>query len=409
MEKLTIETLKNNNLIAYQYIRGSQLYNVTLDNGKSDTDIGGVYIAPIDNVIGLPKSYQDQVSDDKHDTTYYEVGRWLELLMQSNPNALESLFVPKDKIIGEVHPAIQLIIDNRDKFLTKKCFGSFYGYAVQQIKRARGLNKKIVNPVYERKSVLDFCYTFKNQGSTNIENWLKNYGLKQEYCGLVCVANMRDMYGVYYDWGAHKQFLEEINASDAQKLNLIHNGEFFKAWPKSLYPWTTWNKIHPLLGYKGIIKKENKETNTNESNDVRLSSVEKYAIPICYMSYNKDGYIKHCKDYREYKEWETKRNPVRYESNLNKNYDSKNIFHTIRLMHMAYEIASGQGFNVVRTSDRQFLLDIRNHKYEYDYLINYVDEFKTKMENAMATSKLPDDVDESFVNDLLIKVRRLTF
>lgn len=409
MEKLTIETLKNNNLIAYQYIRGSQLYNVTLDNGKSDTDIGGVYIAPIDNVIGLPKSYQDQVSDDKHDTTYYEVGRWLELLMQSNPNALESLFVPKDKIIGEVHPAIQLIIDNRDKFLTKKCFGSFYGYAVQQIKRARGLNKKIVNPVYERKSVLDFCYTFKNQGSTNIENWLKNYGLKQEYCGLVCVANMRDMYGVYYDWGAHKQFLEEINASDSQKLNLIHNGEFFKAWPKSLYPWTTWNKIHPLLGYKGIIKKENKETNTNESNDVRLSSVEKYAIPICYMSYNKDGYIKHCKDYREYKEWETKRNPVRYESNLNKNYDSKNIFHTIRLMHMAYEITSGQGFNVVRTSDRQFLLDIRNHKYEYDYLINYVDEFKTKMENAMATSKLPDDVDESFVNDLLIKVRRLTF
>ena len=245
MEALTIETLRNDNLIAYEYIRGSQLYNIALDDGKSDTDIGGVYIAPINQVIGLPKYYQDQVSDDKHDTTYYEVGRWLELLMQSNPNALESLFIPEDKIIGKVHPAIQLILDNREKFLTKRCFASFYGYAVQQIKRARGLNKKIVNPVYERKNVLDFCYTFKNQGSTKVEDWLKNYGLKQEYCGLVCVANMRDMYGVYYDWGAHKQFLEDINASDAQKLSLVYTGERLGAWPESLNPWFTWNNIHP--------------------------------------------------------------------------------------------------------------------------------------------------------------------
>ena len=321
MNTLNITDLKEKNLIAYEYVRGSQLYNLALDNNKSDIDIGGVFISPVNTILGLPKFYQDQVSDEKHDTTYYEIGRWLELLFQSNPNALESLYIPKDKIIGDVHPAIQLVIDCRDKFLTKKCFAPFYGYAVQQIKRARGLNKKIVNPVYERKSVLDFCYTFKNQGSTKIEDWLKNYGLKQEYCGLVCVANMRDMYGVYYDWGAHKQFLIETNASDAQKLNLVYTGEKLNAWPEPLNPWFAWDNIHPLLGYKGIIKKENKETNTKESNEVRLSSVEKNVLPICYLSYNKDGYVKHCKDYREYKEWEHNRNPVRYESNLNKNYD----------------------------------------------------------------------------------------
>lgn len=407
MNHLTINDLKEKNLIAYEYVRGSQLYNLALDNNKSDIDIGGVFISPIDTILGLPKFRQDQVSDDKHDTTYYEIGRWLELLFQSNPNALESLYIPKDKIIGDVHPAIQLVIDCRDKFLTKKCFAPFYGYAVQQIKRARGLNKKIVNPVYERKSVLDFCYTFKNQGSTKIEDWLKNYGLKQEYCGLVCVANMRDMHGVYYDWGAHKQFLIETNASDAQKLNLVYTGEKLNAWDKSSNPWTTWNNIHPLLGYKGIIKKENKETNTKESNEVRLSSVEKNVLPICYLSYNKDGYVKHCKDYREYKEWEHNRNPVRYESNLNKNYDAKNVFHTIRLMHMAYEIATNQGFNVVRTWDRDFLMKVRQHQFEYDYIIDYVEDFKVKMEEAMAKSTLPEEIDENFVNDLLIDIRRL--
>lgn len=412
MNVLTINDLKEKDLIVYEYVRGSQLYNLALNN-KSDIDIGGVFISPINAILGMPKFYQNQVSDEKHDTTYYEIGRWLELLFQSNPNALESLYVPKDKVIGEIHPAVQLVIDNKDKFLTKKCFAPFYGYAIEQIKRARGLNKKIVNPVYERKSVLDFCYTFKNQGSTKIENWLKTYGLKQEYCGLVCVANMRDMYGVYYDWGAHKQFLIETNASDAQKIALVNTYYFFSKF--KTYPltdshaiWFVWDNIHPLLGYKGIIKKENKETNTKESNEVRLSSVEKNALPICYLSYNKDGYIKHCKDYREYKEWEHNRNPVRYESNLNKNYDAKNVFHTIRLMHMAYEIATNQGFNVVRTWDRDFLMKVRQHQFEYDYIIDYVENFKKKMEDAMAKSTLPEEIDENFVNDLLIDIRKLT-
>lgn len=44
-------------------------------------------------------------------------------------------------------------------------------------------------------------------------------------------------------------------------------------------------------------------------------------MPFCYISYNVDGFQDHCRRYKEYKEWEQNRNPVRYESNLNKNYD----------------------------------------------------------------------------------------
>jgi hypothetical protein len=126
------------------------------------------------------------------------------------------------------------------------------------------------------------------------------------------------------------------------------------------------------------------------------------------MSFNKDGYSKHCKQYTEYKKWEKERNPLRYESNLNKNYDAKNMMHCVRLMHMAYEIAQGKGFNVDRTNiDREFLLNIRNHKFEYEYLINYLDEFKIKMEDAMTNSNLPDKVDIDKVNELLIKIRKM--
>ena len=198
---LTIDDVRNMNLVAYEYVRGSMLYGTNVEG--SDEDHGGVYIAPIDNVLGFDSYYDAQVSDEKHDNTYYEIKRWLELLCQSNPNALESLFVPENKIIGDIHPAIKLIRDNANLFLTKQCFKSFYGYASEQIKRARGLNKKMVNPVHEKKGVLDFCYVPHCQGSICITDWLKRYGLKQEYCGLVNIPNMHNMYAVFYDWGAH--------------------------------------------------------------------------------------------------------------------------------------------------------------------------------------------------------------
>ena len=42
----------------------------------------------------------------------------------------------------------------------------FAGYALTQIRKARGLNKKIVNPQPdERKEILDFCFALEGQGS----------------------------------------------------------------------------------------------------------------------------------------------------------------------------------------------------------------------------------------------------
>lgn len=405
----TIKEVEEKGLVAYKYIRGSALYGTMVEG--SDVDTSGVYIAPIEDVLGFDDRYQAQVSDEKHDNTYYEIKRWLELLCQSNPNALESLFVPKDKIIGDVHPAIQIILDNRDLFLTKQCFKSFYGYSSEQIKRARGLNKKIVNPVNEKKSVLDFCYVPHRQGSICIKDWLKRYKLKQEYCGLVNIPNMHNMYAVFYDWGAHiandtnlldilkYEGIDSFNLSAQFHLHFNHVNEFDNVRYISTNPGAFVINNQEPIGYRGIV--------TDDSLDVRLSSVKKDEFPICHMSYNKDGYSKHCKDYTEYKKWEKDRNPVRYESNLNKNYDAKNIMHSVRLMHMAYEIATGQGFNVDRTNiDREFLLDIRNHKFEYDYLINYLEEFKVKMTEAMENSNLPDKVDMDKVNELLIKVRK---
>ena len=127
------------------------------------------------------------------------------------------------------------------------------------------------------------------------------------------------------------------------------------------------------------------------------------------MSYNKDAYICHCRDYKEYKEWENNRNPVRYESNLNQNYDAKNIMHCMRLVRMGKELALGQGFNVRRTYDRQYLLDIRNHKYEYEDIMKQVENERIAMDKAVKSCTLPDKIDCDLVNKLLIDARKMLY
>ena len=379
------------NKLAYKFVRGSTLYNTSIET--SDVDYGGVFILPNEKLLGLPHFYQDQVSDEKHDTTYYEFNRWVELLMKANPNALESLFVPTDKIIGDIHPAVQLIIDNRDMFLTKECFKSLSGYAYAQIQKCRGLNKKCVQPVMEKKDVLDFCYTFKGQGSQPMKEFLAERGLDQKYCGLVNIPNMKDTYGVYYDFAAYLHFEQPENWEEF----FYKFGSLGQQWDKIQHRIT----CRTFFGYSGIVHPEGK------SNEVRLSSIPKGEIPICCMTYNQNGYESHCRKYKEYQEWVEKRNPARYESNLKSNYDVKNVAHCVRLLHMGKELAEGKGFNVVRTWDRDMILDIRNHKYEYEKIIEYVEKVFAEMKELAKKCDLPETVDKQKVNELILQARAL--
>jgi hypothetical protein len=201
---MTIKDIEDEGMIAYKYMAGSHSQN--LDGPDSDVDFHGVYFTDFTKLIGLGNDYEEEVSDEKHDETYHEFGKWMTLLSKGNPNALESLFVPESMVVGNIDPAIQEVLKNRDKFVSKEVVKSLSGYAFNQIKKARSLGKKIVNPVTERKDVLDFCYTFKNQGSQPIKEFLAEKHLDQRYCGVVNIPNMKDTYGVYYDWAAYFKF-----------------------------------------------------------------------------------------------------------------------------------------------------------------------------------------------------------
>lgn len=390
------EIIRNDGRLLYEYIRGSHLYN--LNNEYSDVDTSGVYVCTHDELLGC-YGYKAQVSDARHDNTWYEIGELVRLLLKSNPTVLESLFIPKDKIIGDIHPLMQMILDNKEQFISKQCFNPFFGYAKSQIEKARGLNKKIMNPVLERLSPYDFIYTFKGQGSTKFRNWLDNRGLKQEYCGLVNVPNMHDVYGVYYDFGAHIKGIVEWG-SDEHFLQFCM--EYFG--DKDVDSCITRLEFIQFIGYRGVIAEDANAT------ELRLSSIDdKDTRPICFIQYNQSGYSLHCRQYAEYQDWVKNRNPKRYESNLEKNYDSKNMMHCFRLMHMASEIAEGKGMILERTWDRQFLLDVRNHKFEYDEIIEKLVEEQDRMNHLMDISTIREKIDTDFVNSLMIEIRKKQF
>lgn len=382
--------------LAYEYVRGSRLYN--LNTPTSDEDTGGVYLCTRDELFGL-FGYKAQVSDERHDNTWFEIGELLRLLMKSNPTVLETLFIPENKIIGEVHPLMRMIIENRDKFVTKQCFNPFFGYAKSQIEKARGLNKKIMNPVEKLLSPMDFTYTFRGQGSRPFADWLAERGLRQRCCGVVNVPNMRDMFGVYYDFGFHCEI--ESDWADNQAFIDFAGRHFSLGDPEGTRQFLS--ELKPI-GYRGVFNEEKVDS------QIHLSSIEnKTDRPICFISYNNDAYSQHCRKYTEYQRWVKERNQERFLSNLDKSYDSKNMMHMFRLVHMASEIAEGRGVILERTDDRRFLLDVRNHRYEYDELMARLEEDTARMNELMAASTIPDGIDPDFVNSILTDIRERQF
>ncbi|MDF9794986.1 hypothetical protein OKW21_000249 [Catalinimonas alkaloidigena] len=345
---MTIEEMKERGLLLLECISGSKAYG--LATAESDTDIRGVFYLSKEQFYGM--NYIPQLSNESNDIVYYELGKFVELLAKNNPNILELLNTPEDCILYK-HPFMEQI--REEVFLSRLCQQTFGNYAMTQVKKARGLNKKILNPVEkERKSVLDFCYVVQGQGSVPVKDFLTKHQMKQEDCGLSSIAHMREVYGMYHD-------------------------------PK-----------HP---YKGIVQSE-------KANDISLSSIPKEAKPVAIMSFNKSGYSSYCRDYREYWEWVEKRNDARYQNTLShgKNYDAKNMMHTFRLLAMAEEIGK-EGTVRVRRPERDFLLNIKKGSFDYEALVEQAEQRINEMEEIYQLSPLPETPDLEKVEALLVRMR----
>jgi hypothetical protein len=76
---------------------------------------------------------------------------------------------------------------------------------------------------------------------------------------------------------------------------------------------------------------------------------------------------------------------------------------------MGKEIAEGRGIILNRTEDREFLMNIRNHKFEYDELMARVDADKEALDKAIAESTIKETIDVDFVNEMLVEMRKKAY
>lgn len=348
---MTIEILKDKGLLLFECISGSKAYG--LDTPASDTDIKGVFYLPAEQFYGL--DYIAQVSNATNDETYYELGRFVELLLRNNPNMLELLASPAECVLYR-HPLMDAF--PLDLFLSALCRETFAGYAHTQVKKAKGYKKKAVNPVDAgRKTPEDFCYILQGSGSVPLNTWLQDKHYNAVYCGLTAINHTKGIYALFYDEAADK-------------------------------------------GYRGI-------TSGADANDVCLSAIPKGAVPAAHLFFNQESYSAYCREYREYWDWVALRNETRYQGNLEhgKAYDAKNMMHTLRLLQVAEELLR-EGRLQVKRDNREELLAIKSGAYDYEALLEMADRLMIQIENAAAQTPLQAQPDKEKVAAALVAVRR---
>lgn len=349
---------------------GSHMFG--LNTETSDMDYVEIHKDDNDSILGL--DYEGELQFNK-DYKSYEVGKFIRLLLKNNPNALELINCPEECII-ETSEEFELLRKNKDLFLSKLCKDTFGQYAATQIRKAQGYNKLCnwEKTKVQRKDVLDFCY-FVEDGSTktlSVKEWLKKEGYLQEHCGLSKINHFRDCYFLFMD---ERKWVKEGN-------HRFSNIETFD--------------------YQGIIKGEH-------SNDVCLSSIPGYAIPKGIMTFAKDAYSTHCKDYLSFKEWESKRNPERFNTNQKHGqmYDSKNIMTCRRLLDSAIQIAKTSTINVKVEDKREYYLSIKKGKVNLADIVNEVEEDIKKLDDLYNQSSLQEVPNKEEVSKLLIQIRKI--
>src|ERR1051326_5445626 len=115
---MTIRELRDKNLIVLECITGSKAYGLELSG--SDIDFKGVFVLPEKDYYGL--NYIAQISNEKNDEMFYELKRFVELLLKNNPNIIELLGISPECMLYK-HPLMNAI--QPELFLSKLCRETF--------------------------------------------------------------------------------------------------------------------------------------------------------------------------------------------------------------------------------------------------------------------------------------------
>ncbi len=142
-------------------ITGSHAYG--MQTKDSDYDIMGLFLPPINYLLGLDKVEQVILKKtDGVEGVIFNFTKWYHLVVQQNPNVLELLWHNHTQYIYKDDTIWSQIFNNREQLLSKKLKHSFAGYAFAQLNRLNKLNEKVNENPKRLEEFKKFGYSTKN-------------------------------------------------------------------------------------------------------------------------------------------------------------------------------------------------------------------------------------------------------
>lgn len=338
--------------ILFECIAGSHAYGTA--NANSDEDTRGIFAVPAREYLNLERP-PDQVSDERGNVVYYSLRRVIELLTQANPNILELLFIPDDCVL-KTSPEMQQLVAARDIFVSKQCADTHAGYAMSQIKKARGQNKWINNPKPpEPPSKEDFCHVIPSRPAADALPSrpipLRNIGWDLGEYHAARLEHARDTYRLYhYGAGAKGVFRGDVIACES----IPQQDE--------------------ITRFAGLLL------------------------------YNEQGWKQALTDHQNYWHWRRERNEARWQQQERGelDFDAKNMMHTVRLL-MSGRSLMETGRPIVRFTgaELELLLTIRAGRRSFEEIMTIAEAILDECERLKQSAPLPERCDPAATSRLL--------
>lgn len=329
-------------------LHGSHAYGT--NTPTSDVDVKGFAIPPSEYYLGFSKNFeQAELKGKDPDGVIYELRKFFKLARDCNPNIIEVLHTdPEDWI--SVHPVGQKILDNKDIFLSKKAYYTFFGYARAQLKRINTRYRWLKNPPRAPTTRTEFGLAEKPLIPPDQLD-----------------AAMADIQKRMEAWDVNWELVEP-----SERI-LMHERIATMLAELGMTMDTRWMGAAKLLGYEDNF--------------------------IFYVQKERE-YKQKCADWDSYQEWQRSRNPQRAVLEEQFGYDTKHGMHLVRLIRMCREILT-LGKVIVKRPDREELLAIRNGALPYEQLVEWADSQENELATVYQTTQvLPKSPREEKIDSL---------
>lgn len=210
---------------------GSYAYgtNISTSDHVSDFDVRGIYSNPAREILTM--NYQDKPYENRVlDVTIYPLVQIITLLTNCNPNTIEILGT-KEEHIFMINKYGEMLRENIDLFLSLRAYGSFGGYAIQQLRRLQNALARDRYPQKEKEkhilgSITKQMMTFTDRYKEVTGDTLKLYidkSEKEEFEDEIFIDlnlshyPLRDLKGMYSEMSQVVKDYEHLNHRNNKK------------------------------------------------------------------------------------------------------------------------------------------------------------------------------------------------